>query len=106
MPVARQSYVDLELLWLETKAAEIKTYVDARPLDKLEDRVAWKEVRGGGRMPVVVATIEQQVKSLREMLLDYVKIIDAISKAREGEEQKKKAVRGGQSLSPLEQGLI
>jgi hypothetical protein len=108
MAVAKKNnYIELDLEWLETKAKEMKKYVDDRPLDKIVDRMAWKELRGGGRMPVCVATIELQVKGLRETLADYLKLIEAIGKLRETEETKKKAnVRGDQELSPLEDGIF
>lgn len=107
MAVAKKSnYVEMELEWLEGKSEELKRYVDGNPIDKLVDRVAWKEIRGGGKMPVVVSTIEQQIKSLRDTLADYIKIIDAINKMREVEAAKKKAVRGDQQLSPIEEGII
>lgn len=106
MPAAKQSYIDEELDWLEARAKDIKNYVDKRPLETIVDRVVYKTVKGGGQIPIVSSTIEQQIKSLREMLTDYMRLIEAISKAREGEEQKKKAVRGNLPLSPIEQGII
>lgn len=106
MATAKTSYIDLELDWLESKAEEMKAYVDKRPMEDLVDRVIWKEVKGGGRMPIVAASVEQQITSHRAIMADYLKIVDAISKAREAEDVKKKAVRGNQTLSPLEQGLI
>jgi len=106
MATSKQSYIDLELDWLEAKAEEMKAYVDKRPMEDLQDRVIWKELKTGGKIPIVASSIEQQIKSHREILADYLKITDAISKAREAEDVKKKAVRGNQVLSPLEDGMI
>lgn len=97
------NYIDLELEWLEKKAEELKTYCDLKPINELEDRVQFKETRNGGVIPMVVATIEQQIKSQRETLQDYIKIIEAISKLRETEAAKKTQTRGDQELSPLEE---
>jgi hypothetical protein len=106
MATAKQSYIDLELDWLEARAKEIKDYVDKRPLEGLVERVIYKTVKGGGQIPIIAATIEQQITSHRAMLMDYLKLTDAIAKAREAEDIKKKAVRGNQALSPLEEGVI
>jgi hypothetical protein len=58
-------------------------------------------------MPIVSSTIEQQIKSSREMMIDYLKIIEAIEKLREKEDAASKiSPRGSQKLSPMEQGLI
>lgn len=100
----KASYIDMELEWLESKAQELRDYCDNNKITDLVDRVQYKETRGGGVMPMVVATIEQQIKSLRETLQDYIKIIDAINKQREVEAAKKTAARGDQKLTPFEEG--
>ena len=103
----KNTYVDMELEWLESKAAEIKAYVDAHPYDKVEDRLGWRELKGGGRMPVVIATIEQQHKALRDSMMDYAKITESVKRMREAEELKAKSTpRGDAALTPMEQGLI
>lgn len=89
----KNNYIELELSWLEAKAMELKTYCDAKPIDKLVDRVVGKKV---------TATTEQQIKSIRDTLKDYIQIIEAIDKLREKDEIKKSSPRGNQELSPLE----
>lgn len=91
------SYIDLELEWLEKKAKELKEYCDANPINTLTDRV---------RNGKVISDIEKQIKSIRDTLQDYVKIIEAIDKLREKEEVKKSSVRGDQELTPIERGEI
>lgn len=91
----QNSYIEMELEWLEKKAKELREYCDARPIDKLMDR------KDNNR---VVSKIEDQIKSIRDTLQDYVKIIEAIDKLREKEDAKKASVRGDQELSPLENG--
>jgi hypothetical protein len=49
-------------------------------------------------MPLVVATIEAQIKSLTQALKDYAQIIEVIDKLREKEEQKAEA-RGSQEIN-------
>ena len=96
----------MELEWLEAKAQKMREFVDSKPITELEDRMAYKETRGGGVMPMIVATIEAQHKDLRETLKDYAILMDAINKLREGEEKKKLTARGDVSLSPMEEGDI
>jgi len=106
MATKKVNYIEMELEWLETKAEELRSYCDSNPLTGLVDRMAYKETRNGGTIPMIVSTIEQQIKSIRDTLQDYIKIIEAIEKLREKEETKKIATRGDQELSPLETGDV
>jgi hypothetical protein len=89
----KNSYIGQDLKWLEDKAAEMKKYCDDNPISHLRDR----EV--GNRM---AATIEQQIKCIRDTLKDYIDIIAAIEELREKKEAQKVGVRGNHELSPLE----
>lgn len=99
------TYIDFELDWLQTKAEQLKAYVDSNPFDQLEDRIRLKETARGGTIPVLAASIEAQIKSLTQALKDYAQIIEAIDKMREAE-AKKSSARGDIDLSPLESGDI
>jgi len=90
------SYIGMELEWLEKKAKEIREYCN-QPIHKLSDRLI------GGK---VVAKKEDQIKSVRETLKDYILIVEALDRLREKEEAKDPSVRGDQELSPLEKGEI
>ncbi len=100
------NFIEMELLWLEGKAEELRAYCDKNSIASLVDRIAYKETKGGGVMPMVIATIEAQIKSIRDTLNDYIKIIDAIEKLREKESSKKALTRGDQELTPFEAGEI
>jgi hypothetical protein len=102
----KTAYSEIELLWAEEQLATWKTYVDANPLDKLKERVVWKEVRGGGQMPIVSETIGQQIKTLTELMKNYLALLKEVEIMREKEEEKQKSVRGHQALSPAEAGII
>lgn len=97
MATKKVLYIEMELDWLEGKAEELRAYCDQTPIAQITDR----RVQGK-----VAATIEQQIKSIRDTLQDYIKIIEAIGKLREKEESKKIATRGDQELSPLEMRTI
>jgi hypothetical protein len=106
MAAKKVNYIEMELLWLEGKAEELKSYCDSNPITSLTERVMFKETRGGGTIPIVVETIGQQIKTLRDTLQDYIKIIEAIEKLRDKESTKRLITRGDQELSPLESGEI
>jgi hypothetical protein len=97
MPTKKNTYVEFELDWLQEKAEQLKTYVDNNPFDKLEDRCAWRATANGGQMPVVIATIEAQIKSLTQALKDYAQIIEVVDKLRQRESEKAEA-RGGKTI--------
>lgn len=98
MPVKKlNSYIDMELSWLEGKAEELRAYCDKENLAAIGDRFI------DGKL---TANVEAQIKSIRETLQDYIKIIEAIEKLREKEATKKMLVRGDQELSPFEEGEI
>lgn len=99
-------YAGMELEWLEMKAEEQRAYVDANPLTSLTDRMQYKETKGGGIIPMCVATIEQQHKNIRDTLKDYAQIVEVIIRLREKEEMKKTLTRGDANLTPLEEGQI
>jgi hypothetical protein len=106
MAKSKDTYVSYELEFLEKKAEELKQYVESHPFDSLDDRVRYREVRGGGMIPVVVSTIEQQITSLTKALKDYAEIIGTIAMMREKEEAKKLISRGDQDITPFESGQI
>lgn len=102
----KTAYTEIELVWAEEQLASWKSYIDANPLHKLKERVVWKEVRGGGKMPVVSETIGQQIKTITDLMTKYLQLLKEVELMREREESKLKEVRGSQALSPLESGAL
>lgn len=94
-------YIDMELKWLEEKAAQIKEYVDKNPFHKMKERIVVVNDK-----QTIAATIETQQKNIRDSLKDYTLILEAISKLREKEEAVKLQTRGDAELSPMEDGQI
>lgn len=87
------SYIGFELDWLQEKAEQLKAYVDDHPFNELEDRIRLKETSRGGVIPVLAASIENQIKSLTQALKDYAQIIEVIDSLRE-KDSKKVETRG------------
>lgn len=102
----KTAYTEVELQWAEEQLASWKAYVDANPMHKLKDRIKLKETKNGGAIPMVVASIEQQGKFLQETMKNYLALLKEVEVMREKEVAKQDNVRGKQSLSPSEQGLI
>lgn len=93
----KNSYIDQELDWLESRANEIKSYIDKNPYDKITERVI--SLSGPkGSYDKVVATIEQQQKAHRDSLKDYSSILEVIDKLREQEKKKEEFARGGHNI--------
>lgn len=98
----KTAYTEIELLWAEDRLKEWRDYVDANPLDKLKDRIHWKETKGGGAVPMVTASIEAQGKFIQETMKNYLALLKEVEAMREKEESKQKSVRGQQHLTPFE----
>jgi len=94
------TYIGMELEWLESRAADLRKYVDANPIAELKDRIEWKPTSKGGVMPMVIASIEAQIKSIRDTMKDYTLLLAEMDKLREKEDTKAKA-RGNGSTGDL-----
>ena len=90
--------IEYELEFLETKLQELKDYIEANPYSTLADRMAWKETKNGGAIPICIANKEAQRKDLTQALKDYVEILRTVDAMREKEESKIE-IRGGTELS-------
>jgi hypothetical protein len=85
------SYINAELDWAEAQLKTWKTYIDNNPIHELEERMVWKETRGGGQMPIVSETIGQQIKTLTDLMTRYLALLEVVDKLREKEEAKAEA---------------
>jgi len=102
----KELLIEYELEFLESKLVELKEYIEANPFSTLADRMAYKETKGGGVIPICVANKEAQRKDLTQALKDYAEILQTVKSMREKEDMKKTAVRGDANLSPIEEGDI
>ena len=96
----KASYIEYELQFLEEKLNELKKYIQDNPFDKLCDRMAYKETKGGGVIPICVANKEAQRKDLTQALKDYAEILRTVDAMREKEEAKID-VRGNAELGSM-----
>lgn len=89
--------IEYELQFLESKLEELKQYIEANPFSTLTDRMAWKETKNGGAIPLCIANKESQRKDLTQALKDYAEILRTVDSMREKEAVKKEA-RGSASV--------
>lgn len=106
MAVAKkQIYIEAELQWLEDRLAEWKTYIEANPYNEVKDRLSFKETKNGGMIPMVVASVEQQQKSLRDTAKEMFALLGQINEFRETE-IKKIETRGKSEMSAMAEEWI
>lgn len=94
MATKKNNYITAELDFAEEQLGEWKQYVLDHPFSELKDRIEWKPTRGGGTMPMVVSSIEQQGKFLQETMKNYLSLLEVVNNLREKEEAKTE-LRGG-----------
>ena len=95
MAVKKQIYIEAELDWAEQKLSEWKEYVDKNPFQDMKDRIEWKPTGKGGMLPMVIASIEAQIKCVRDTMKEYLVLLEQVNKMRMAEEAKQKEVKGG-----------
>ena len=88
--MAKQTYVNAELKWAEKKLKDWKKYIDQNPINELQDRMALKQT-AKGTISVVSATIESQIKSIRDTMKEYMQLLETVNNLREKEEARKEA---------------
>lgn len=99
MAAKKELYIDAELNWANDKLSEWKQYVDNNPFDTMKDRIEYKPTAKGGVMPMVVASIESQIKCVRDTMKEYFVMLEQVNKMRAVEETKVEA-RGKKGVPP------
>jgi|SRR6187402_92692 len=99
----QNSYVNEELDWLESKALDLRTYVDNNPFSELKDRITYKELKNGGVLPITSATIEQQLSALTKAMKEYAEIMKVVKDMREQEDKKIELRKGFNNKNVLDE---
>jgi hypothetical protein len=97
--------IEYELEFLEEKLQELKDYIKANPFNSLADRMAWKETKGGGTIPICIANKEAQRKDLTQALKDYAEILRTVDSMRVNEQSKVEVFGKGKLSSQANQFL-
>ena len=95
MAIKKNKYINVELEFAEEQLKSWELYVKANPYESLKDRIEWKATKGGGVMPMVIASIESQHKNIRDTVKDYLAMLEVVNKLRGDEEEAQKARKGG-----------
>jgi hypothetical protein len=93
------NYITAELDFAEQSLQEWRKYIEANPIDQVEDRWGKKEMPKGGYAWVVTATKEQQIKCVQDTLTKYLQLLEVVDRLREKDELKKEA-RGTSEVPP------
>ena len=88
MAVKKNNYITAELDFAEQSLQEWRKYIEANPIDGVEDRWGKKEMPKGGYAWVVTATKEQQIKCIQDTLTKYLQLLEVVDNLREKEEAK------------------
>ena len=88
MALTNKTYINTELKWAESQLKSWKAYIDANPLHEMKDRIQNKVVKGGGIIPVVIASIEAQGKFIQETMKNYLALLEVVDRLREKETTK------------------
>lgn len=97
MVAKKQTYISAELDWAEKRLSEWKQYIDDNPINELEDRMAFKQT-AKGTISIVSATVETQIKAIRDTMKEYLSLLEIVDRLRRQDEKNKVEVRGGQDL--------
>jgi len=100
MAEKKKIYISAELDWAEQKLQEWKAYIDNNPISELQDRIEWKPTSKGGMMPMVVASIEAQIKSLRDTLKEYFALLEVVNRLRQADDAAKEKEAKGNADVP------
>jgi hypothetical protein len=99
MASKQNNYITAELDFAELQLKGWKEYIEANPINDIEDRWGKKEMPKGGYAWVVTATQEQQIKCVQDTLTKYLQLLEVVNNLREKEEAKKEA-RGSAQVPP------
>ena len=83
----KNKYATAKLDWAKKQLEKWETYIEENPYDKVEDRIRLIEKKDGkGVMPITAATIEQQHKSQRDTMKEYLELLTVVKKLESDEE--------------------
>lgn len=93
MPTKQTSHIHFELEWLEKKVQSLRDFLDAHPLEDIEDRYETFP-SPKGMVVKVMATVEQQVKAYQSVLKDLPDLLQKLDDLRRRHAETEIATRG------------
>lgn len=92
--MAKNKYISADLDFAEDKIENLKKWLNENPYDAFEDRIAYKETKAGGVIPIVIASIESRQKNWRETAKEYLALLEVVNRLRAAEEAKQEMRKG------------
>lgn len=83
-----------ELKWAEAQLESWKRFIDANPIDSLEDRIEKYESSRGLVTIKTVATKESQAKFIQETMKNYLAMLSVVNDMRKTKEDEAPTARG------------
>ncbi len=99
-------YITAELDFAMEQLEGWRRYMEANPIEEIEDRWGRKEMPKGGFTMVVTSTREQQIKCVQYTMEKYLRLCEVVNRLREAEEAKKVTALGNKDISLFESGQI
>lgn len=96
-----ESYIKYEIQWFEEKVKQLRDYIDDNPFHSLEDRTETFITTKGIPTIKIVATKEDQLKILKDILKDLPAMFEALERLREKDIATKIELRGGSQASGI-----
>lgn len=94
-------YIKVELDWLENKAQQLQDYIDANPLNEIDDRIETVTSSKGIPAIKVIAKKEEALKSWINALDSYAKFLITLEQLREKKAALQVETRKGTSINGM-----
>ena len=99
-------YTKVELEWLERNTKALQDYIDANPLDEIDDRIETVTSSKGIPAIKVIAKKEESLKSWINALKEYAGFLLTLEALREKKAEVELEVRKGLEINGLMQNKL
>lgn len=97
----QELYTKVEHEWLEKKLKQLEAYIDAHPLEEIEDRIETVTSSKGQPVVKVIAKREEAQKAWINALKEYAVLLNSIETMREKKAALEVEIRGGGSINGM-----
>lgn len=101
MAAKQELYTKVEHEWLEEKAKQLKNYIDANPVEDIDDRIETVTSSKGIPAIKVIAKKEDSLKAWINALKEFAALLATLEVLREKEASLKADVRKGSTINGL-----
>lgn len=94
-------YTKVEHEWLEQKASQLKAYIDANPLEDIDDRIETVTSSKGIPAIKVIAKKEESLKSWINALKEFAGLLLTLEALREKKAEVELEIRKGSTINGI-----